>query len=50
MATVREAANTLNVSTRTVRQWAKDGVLPAVRLGGVLRLPRKRIEQIASGE
>jgi excisionase family DNA binding protein len=49
MATVREVASTLNASHRTVRQWAKDGVLPSVRLGGVLRFPRKRIKQIAQG-
>lgn len=49
MATVREVASTLNASHRTVRKWAKDKVLPSVRLGGVLRFPRKTIEQIAAG-
>jgi excisionase family DNA binding protein len=50
MVTVRHVSAALNVTPRTVRQWVKDGVLEAVRLGGVLRFSRKRIEEIAGGK
>jgi len=38
--TVRTVASELGVSEHTVRRWINDGVLPGVRVGGRLRVPR----------
>ena len=43
--TVRAAASELNVSTHTVRRMIRDGVLPGVRIGSVLRVPRALLEE-----
>ena len=36
--TIAEVAELLQVCTRTVRRWIKSGVLPAHRIGGVVRI------------
>jgi excisionase family DNA binding protein len=36
--TVRDIAESLDVSTRTVRRWINAGLLQAHRIGGVLRV------------
>jgi excisionase family DNA binding protein len=36
--TINAVAETLDVSTRTVRRWIANGTLTAHRLGGVLRI------------
>jgi excisionase family DNA binding protein len=36
--TISDVANFLNVSTRTVRRWIKEGLLVAHRINGVVRI------------
>jgi excisionase family DNA binding protein len=43
--TVRTVAAELNISVHTVRRMIKEGVLPGVRLGGILRVPRALLEE-----
>jgi len=38
LLTLPEAAELLNVSTRTVRRQIDDGLLPTVRIGGAVRI------------
>ncbi len=38
MLSPREVARRLGVSRRTVRRWVAAGVLPAYRVGGVIRI------------
>jgi len=40
-----DVARRLNVDEKTVQRWARDGVLPAVRLGGTVRFDRAEIEK-----
>jgi excisionase family DNA binding protein len=47
--TVAQAAVALGVSGPTIRQWAKDGHLVAVQIGGadgVLRIPETELERL----
>lgn len=37
--TIAEAALRLKVSTRSVQRWIRSGELPAVKLGGAVRVP-----------
>lgn len=37
MMTTQDVANLLRVKPDTVRRWAREGELPVVTLGGVLR-------------
>jgi excisionase family DNA binding protein len=44
--TLYEVAGLLRVSTRTVERWVRtDPTLPVLRLGGVVRFPRARLER-----
>jgi excisionase family DNA binding protein len=43
--TVRAVASKLNISTHTVRRMIRDGVLPCMRVGSVLRLSRSLFEE-----
>ncbi len=44
LLTVKEAAQMLGVSTRTVYGWIKDGRIPSIRLGPkLLRVPLERL-------
>lgn len=45
--TVPEAAKELHVSRQTVHRWVAAGKLRAVRVGGVLRVPRSALSQVA---
>ncbi len=46
--TVKEAANLLGVSTRTVYGWTRDGRIPSVRLGPkLLRVPTEQLMELA---
>lgn len=38
MLTVKEIAQDLKVTERTVRQWVKDGKLKALKIQGILRI------------
>ena len=42
--TVKEAADVLEVSTRTIHSWIKDGVIPHVRIGPkLIRIPTAKL-------
>jgi len=45
--TPRQVAAELGVTVRTVQRWVADGRLPAVRVGGRLRIPRGGIAAVA---
>lgn len=40
-----EAADLLGVSERTLYTWRAEGILPAAKIGGVIRYRRSRIEE-----
>lgn len=42
----REVAARLRISVRTVYQWIDDGVLPAVKVGGTVRIPVEPFEAL----
>lgn len=44
--TVREVANILKVSTKTVRDWIRKGRLKAVRIGRILRVPEDELRRL----
>lgn len=43
MLSVRQVAEYFRVTTKTVYGWAQHGVLPFVKIGGVLRIDRADI-------
>lgn len=43
LLTSKEVADLLGVNRRTVQVWAKDGTLPAVKIGRLLRFSREAI-------
>ena len=45
LLTLRELAHYLRVSMRTAYQLATDGDVPAVKVGGQWRIPRKELER-----
>ena len=47
--TPREVAEQLGVTVRTVQRWIVDGRLPAVRVGGRLRVSRASLAAVARG-
>ena len=47
--TVREVADALGVTPRTVQRWVADGRLPATRVGGRLRFAPRDVEHVAPG-
>ena len=48
--TLEEVANWLQVSPRTLRQWAEAGEVPACRIGKLWRFRRKDIEECLRGQ
>jgi excisionase family DNA binding protein len=48
--TLEEVANWLQVSPRTIRQWAEAGEVPACRIGKLWRFRRKDIEEWLRGQ
>lgn len=44
MLTPKEVARALRVHVRTVRRWIANGVIPAVKIGGTVRIPSSVIE------
>jgi excisionase family DNA binding protein len=49
LLTTSEAATTFNVTERTIRSWIKQSILQAVKIGGVVRISRERVQQILEG-
>ena len=50
LATTREVAERLNTTTRTIRRYVRSGVLPAIRVQGLVRFDPADVERlIASG-
>ena len=49
LLTTGEAAQTFNVTERTIRSWIKQGILQAVKIGGVVRISRERVQQLIEG-
>ena len=49
LLSVRETAERLNVSVATVRRYIRDGRLPAVRVGGVVRIDPAELEVYVYG-
>jgi excisionase family DNA binding protein len=43
---VHECAEAIRVSVQTVRKWIRTGTLPAVRIGGTIRVRRRDLEQL----
>jgi excisionase family DNA binding protein len=50
MVDKRTAADALSVSVRTVERLIADGKLPAVRVGGSVRIPVAALLAIAAGD
>lgn len=44
--TASEVAAKLRISRMTVTRWVRDGKLPAVRLGAVLRIPTEAVDRM----
>jgi excisionase family DNA binding protein len=40
-----EVATMLDVTVRTIQLWAKAGTIPAVKINGVLRIPKLELEK-----
>jgi excisionase family DNA binding protein len=46
----REVAELLDVSERTIYEWARSGTLPAMRRGRVVRFRRWEVEAFIAGD
>ncbi len=44
LLTVKEAAQLLHVSTRTINRWRLDGMLPFLKLGRLIRIAENELE------
>lgn len=45
MITVKEVADMLNVSPKTIYAWVKEKVLPAIKIRRTIRFKKRDIEQ-----
>jgi excisionase family DNA binding protein len=45
MLTMEEAAAQARVSPRTVRRWAREGIMPAKQLGGTWRIAPEALQK-----
>jgi len=43
LLTVREVAHQLRVNEQTAYRWIREGTLPAVRVGGTVRVPTRML-------
>ena len=49
LLTVKECADLLRVTERTVRRWCRDGIIPrAIHPGRAWRIPREALEALAT--
>jgi excisionase family DNA binding protein len=46
--TVAEVATACGVTERTVRRWLRDGRLPALRVGGRIRIPEHALRELTA--
>jgi excisionase family DNA binding protein len=46
LATIRQAAKRLNLSTHTLRHWKATGRIGYVRLGRAIRIPESEIARV----
>jgi excisionase family DNA binding protein len=46
---IAEAAATLAVSQRTIHNWIASDLLPARKIGGVVRIRRSEVERLIGG-
>ncbi len=46
--TVAEVARVCGVTERTVRRWLREGRLPALRVGGRVRIPEHAVRELAA--
>lgn len=49
LLTVTEAAEALRLNRATVWRWAKDGKIPAVRVGRAWRISEAAVEKLLNG-
>ena len=47
LLTADEVASAWKVEQSTVYRWAREGVVPSVRIGGVVRFPARELEALA---
>ena len=47
--TIAEAARVLRIGRATAYEYARDGVLPVVRMGSRLIVPKAALEKLADG-
>lgn len=50
MLTVKEIAQELKVTERTVRQWVRDGKLKALKIQGILRIESQEYQRFKRQE
>jgi len=48
--TVREVARLLRTSRQTVLRWVRQGMIPGIRIGRVIRIPKDQMDKILFGE
>lgn len=48
--TIREVAETLKISGKTVRAWIKAGKIRAVKLGRLVRISAAELQRFTEGE
>lgn len=46
----KQAAEALNISQRTLRNWLRQGLIPYRKIGRVVLIPRKALEDWANGD
>jgi excisionase family DNA binding protein len=50
LLTPEEAARALRVSRSKLYELARSGKIPTIRIGSVLRIPRRRLEALIDGD
>ena len=48
--TVREVARLLRTSRQTVLRWVRQGLIPGIRIGRTIRIPKDQMDKILFGE
>lgn len=46
LLTAREAAHRLRIHQKTLLKWARFGLIPHIRIGGIIRFRRSDIETV----